>query len=220
MLDISGFTVNDLEKLTEADIYAYLMFLGDNLRNSAVTRSRKLTCLKSFMTYLHENKKILSRHIAREIESPKTDKKLPRFLELDEAKQLLNAADGEFQARDFLIITLLLNTGIRVGELFRLKIDDIKKDRMTIMGKGSRERFIFLNDAIRKVLAEYYPLRSELLEGKPKADALILSYNGKPMSISGIQYRVKIMVENAGLDNRYSCHLMRHRYVKQKLKTF
>jgi site-specific recombinase XerD len=138
-IDVSGFGVDDLKKLVTADFYEYLMFLSDKMRNSAVTRSRKLAALRTFFTYLVDGKKVLEENPVKGIEGPKLPKRVPKFLELSESKQLLNAVGGEHAERDFFILTILLNCGLRVGELQNLKISDIKPDRMTVTGKGDAQ---------------------------------------------------------------------------------
>jgi site-specific recombinase XerD len=209
-LDISGFTASDFGKLSAPDFYAYMMFLSENLHNSAKTRARKLTALNTFYTYLVENKKVLSEHPVRGIEGPAIPKQMPKFLELSECKQLLSSVDSQMKERDYLIIVILLNCGLRVRELQGLKLQDIKQDRFVVMGKGGKERVLFINGAVRNALDGYLRTRGRYVSEKVKTDALLLSYCGNPLTVSGIQWIVRAQMKNAGLNEHYSPHKLRH----------
>lgn len=206
--DITNVTIDDIKKITISDIYEYLLFLNNGLNNSVRTRARKLASIKSFYKYLNVSVHLVDDNIVKDLKLPTVPKTLPRYLELDEAKELLKSVDGKSKERDILILTILLNCGLRVSELKNLKTDDIKGDMILVHGKGNKERQLYLNDATRNALLNYLSVRRP---AKPHYKQLILSSNGKELSIGGIQYIVKNLIRKAGLDaTKISTHKLRH----------
>ncbi len=206
--DITSVSVEDIRKITISDIYEYLLFLNNVLDNSVRTRARKLASIKSFYKYLNVSVHLINDNIVKDLKLPAVPKTLPRYLELDEAKDLLKSADGKCKERDILILTILLNCGLRVSELKNLKVDDIKGDTILIHGKGNKERQLYLNEATKNAFLQYIAVRKP---AKSNYKQLILASNGHEISIGGIQFIVKNLIRKAGLDaTKISTHKLRH----------
>lgn len=206
-VSISHVDIDLIKSIELTDIYEYLMYLSKEKGNGVKSRARKLSCIKSFYKYLHVKIHLLDKDIAKDLEMPKTPKSLPRYLELKEAQMLLNAVGGKTKERDYLMLMILLNCGLRVSELQNIRLSDIKGDTLTVTGKGNKERQLFLNDATKKALDDYLTVR----KSDSKCTALLLSSRGTPISVAGIQYTVKNLLRKAGLDaTKLSTHKLRH----------
>ena len=207
-LSIKNVDINLIKNISLSDVYDYLLFLSHSMNNSVKSRARKLSAIKSFFKYLDVDKHLLNVNVVKDLQMPKIPKKLPTYLELDEAKKLLETPEGPHKERDFFILTILLNCGLRVSELKNIKLTDIKNDTVLIRGKGNKERQLYLNSATLSALTTYLKVR------KPKNAAipyLILSNRGEEISIGGIQYIVKNLIRKAGLDaTKLSVHKLRH----------
>ena len=157
--------VNDLSLETIAsvslnDAYMFLVYCKDNRGNNERTRARKATTLRNFYKYLTIQKKLIDDNPLQELDSPKIKKTLPKYLTLDESVALLNAVDGKFKERDYCIITLFLNCGMRLSELVSLNLSDIRSNNtIVVTGKGNKERTIYLNDACIDAINAYLPFR-------------------------------------------------------------
>ncbi len=205
-VDISGVDIELIRQIELTDIYEYLMFLSKEKGNGVKSRARKLSCIKSFFKYLHVKMHLLEENIAKDLEMPKTPKSLPRYLELEEAQRLLNSVSGKQKERDYLMLMILLNCGLRVSELKNIKLSDIKGDTLVVTGKGNKERQLFLNAATKKALDDYLNVRSQ-----SKCEYLLLSSRGDAISVAGIQYTMKNLFRKAGLDaTKLSTHKLRH----------
>lgn len=207
-LSIKNVDINFIRDISRSDIYDYLLFLSHDMDNSVKSRARKLSAVKSFFKYLDNDMHLLTVNVAKDMNLPKIPKKLPTYLELDEAKKLLETPEGDNKERDFFILTILLNCGLRVSELKNLSINDIKGDAIRIKGKGNKERQLYLNDATQNALTEYMKVRKPKM---PTETQLLLSRRGEKISIGGIQYIVKNLIRKAGLDAEVlSTHKLRH----------
>lgn len=203
---ISQVDIQLIKSIELTDIYEYLMYLSKEKGNGVKARARKLSCIKSFYKYLHIKVHLLEKDIAKDLEMPKTPKNLPRYLELKEAQTLLNAVGGKTKERDYLMLMILLNCGLRVSELQNIQLNDIRSDTLTVTGKGNKERQLFLNEATKKALQDYLKVRP-----KNQYNALLLSSRGTPISVAGIQYTIKNLIRKAGLDaTKLSTHKLRH----------
>ena len=209
-LNTSGFSINDLKKLTTDDLYDFLMFIRNTHDNyQSTTLARKISALKSFFNYMTTKSHQLDNNIAKELESPKIPKKLPRYLTLDESVRLLNAVDGEFAIRDYAIITLFLNCGMRLSELVGINMHDMQEKSIFIRGKGNKERKVYLNDACVTAINDYLAVRPH--DGVVDRDALFLSKRKTRISNNMVYRMVKKNMERAGLDpEKYSPHKLRH----------
>lgn len=191
------------------DIYNYLMYISTEKNNSARTRSRRVSSIKSFFKYLHIKVKLIENNPTEALDAPKTIKALPRYLELDESKRLLSCIDGRHKERDFAILTLFLNCGLRLSELVGINLTDIKKDSLVVKGKGNKERTIYLNSACRSALDDYLKVRPKLNLKDDKA--LFISGQNNRIYFKTVQFLVKKYIAAAGLDPlKYSTHKLRH----------
>ena len=191
------------------DIYNYLMYISSEKNNGARTRSRRVSSIKSFFKYLQVKVKLIDVNPTDALDAPKTVKSLPRYLELDESKRLLSTIDGRHKERDFAILTLFLNCGLRLSELVGINITDIKKDSLVVKGKGNKERTIYLNDACKSAIEDYIAVRPKLNLKDEKA--LFISGQNNRIYFKTVQFLVKKYIAQAGLDPmKYSTHKLRH----------
>lgn len=223
--DIDEIPINDIDldfvkSVTLTEVYDYLSYLSrDRIRNqrsretefgiSAASRARKIASIKSFYKYLTVKAKLIEINPVQDLDSPKLPKSLPKYLSLDESRRLLEAIDGKNKARDYCIICIFLNCGLRISEIVGLNISDIRPDNLRIIGKGDKERVVYLNDATAEAINDY------LLERKSIAaidrNALFLSNRRTRISRESVHSMVKKSLLKAGLDSsKYSSHKLRH----------
>lgn len=209
-IDVSFIDIDLIKTITISDAYAFLSYCKAERHNDAASRARKASSLRGFFKYLCVKTKQLKENPMEELESPKTRKALPKYLTLDESIDLLNCIDGKFKERDYAIITLFLNCGLRLSELVSLNYNSIKSDNsMTIIGKGNKERTIYLNDMCVDAIKEYLKVRP--VEGVKDKYALFLSSRKSRISPKTVQYIVKTFLDKAGLgDKGLSTHKLRH----------
>jgi len=196
-----------IDRINLRDLYAYISFLEKEKGNNNKSKARKIASLKSFFKYMHAKLGIIKSNPTLELESPKLDSRHPIYLDLEESKKLLAAVEGKHKERDYAIITLFLNCGLRLSELASIDIERIKNDTITVIGKGSKERTIYLNNACNKAL-DYYFIASRQNYGY--SGPLFMSERGQRISTKTIQYIVKKYIKKAGLDSRFSTHKLRH----------
>lgn len=206
---ISDIDEDIIRKVTLQDLYAFISFVDKSRDNSNYAKARKIASLRSFFKYLYSKAKIVEENPATELETPKTNIRHPIYLTLDESEKLLNAVDGNQKDRDYAIITLFLNCGLRISELISIDIDKIKGDTLTVIGKGNKERTIYLNDACLEAINNYLEVRPK--EGVKDEKALFLSARKNRISVRAIQHMVKKYLKKAGLNkSKYSPHKLRH----------
>ncbi len=215
-IDISRITLCDIGKITTEDIMRFLNYAAKNRGNSPVTRSRKLSSLKGFFKYLVVVRKVLDENPCAHIEAPKKPTTLPKFLTLEESIALLDAVekDGEskHRERDYCILTLFLNCGMRLSELTGISLQDIDPQfrSLRVIGKGNKERIVYLNDACSESLKRYIAVRGRDGEIKDK-NALFISRNHRRISNQMVQKIVYKYLDLAGLGYKnYSVHKLRH----------
>lgn len=207
--DPEHFTQAMLQEITLTDLYAFLNYVNKERKDKAITRARKVASLRSFFKYAQTKAGIIKTNPAQELDSPKITKTLPRYLELDECHDLLNAVTGEHKERDYCMLTFFLNCGMRLAELVGIDRSDINGDTLVVTGKGAKERTVYLNEACMDALERYLQVRPEAV-GKD-ADALFLSKRRQRISPKTVQYTVKKYITLANLDpNKYSTHKLRH----------
>lgn len=199
-----------IKSVTLQDSYEFMNYLMRDRNNNASTRSRKTSSLKSFFNYLKVKKHLLDKDPVKELETPKRKRSLPKYLTLEQSLELLNAVDGKHKERDYCIITLFLNCGLRLSELVGLNVTDIRTDGTArILGKGNKERVIYLNSACVNAISEYLKVRP--IDGVKDRNALFISNQLKRMSPKTVQALVYKYLEKIGLDAQgYSCHKLRH----------
>ncbi len=203
------------EGITTGQIYEFLYYADKERGNENRTKARKLSALKSFYKYLTVKKKLFDNNPAITIETPKQKKQLPKHLTIEESLSLLNAVktdtESKTKERDYAILTLFLNCGMRLSELVGISLPDLDPDlrSLRVLGKGSKERMIYLNDACRDALKVYLPIRHATLT---KGDnALFLSSRSQRISVKTVQWMVYKYLKAAGLENRhFSTHKLRH----------
>ncbi len=192
------------------DAYEYMNYLQRERGNNAAARARKCSSLKGFFKYITQKKHYLDKDPVEELETPKKKKALPKYLTLEQSIELLNAVEGDNRERDYAIITLFLNCGLRVSEMAGLNYTDIRPDNtIRVLGKGNKERVIYLNSACVTAINDYMRVRP-VDEVKDK-NALFISRNHRRMSVKTIQAMVYKYLEKIGLSAQgYSCHKLRH----------
>ena len=200
-----------------SEIYEFLYY-ADNMRhNENCAKSRKLSAVKMLYKYLTVKRGFFEHNPAANIESPKTKRQLPKHLSVDESVNLLTAVqsdtDSRTRARDYAILTLFLNCGMRLSELCGIRFGDLDPQlrSLRVLGKGAKERIVYLNDACRDALEKHLLVRREQKPHPEHADALFLSGQGRRISEKTVQWMVKKYLNAAGLEYKhYSTHKLRH----------
>ena len=211
-IDISPVDINLIKTITISDLYSYLVFCKDERGNNAATRARKTSTLRIFFKYLCNQTHQIETNPAEMLDSPKVKQSLPKHLTLENSFELLNAVDGPNKERDYCILVLFLICGLRLSELCGLNLQSISSEGMlTVLGKGNKERVIYLNDACNEAIKAYLAVRPN--DGIPVTDrnALFISRNHRRISNKTVQHIVKSYLEKAGLgDKGFSTHKLRH----------
>lgn len=216
-IDISGIDLDFIKSIGTDDVYEFLMYAGNVRGNSSAAKARKLSALKAFFKYMVVKRKLLEVNPVIDIETPKKKKQLPKYLSLEESLSLLDSIKNDETSkntvRDYAIITLFLNCGMRLSELVGINLNDIDKElrSMRVLGKGSKERVIYLNDACKQALVEYLKIRLSDEKKHIKDPALFLSSRDKRISNKTVQWVVYKYLDAAGLEYKhYSTHKLRH----------
>ena len=225
-VDISNVDVSFLGSITQSEVYDYLLYISRSrpkfhnsesttYGNSAKTRARKMSSLRAFFKYFCDKTKQISINPVINIDIPKTQKALPKYLSLNESRKLLDSVDGKYKVRDYCILTLFLNCGLRVSELAGINIGDINRDDhiLRVLGKGNKERMVYLNDACMSAVRDYDDFKiSENVQPKlAHKNAYFISRNGTRLSTMRIKELVKEHLDQAGLSAKHaSAHKLRH----------
>jgi len=215
-IKINDMDISTLKKVTLQDIHGYISYMARELKSSPATRARKISCLRVFFKYLTSKAKLLDVNPAQDLETPKLGHRIPKYLSLEESKKLLNVAQDENNrnnVRDFAIITLFLNCGMRLSELVGINISsiDFSESKMNVIGKGNKERTIYLNKACMNAIKDYLSIRPHDRVKNDSRDALFLSERKERISNRSVQDIVKKELQKAGLDiTKYSVHKLRH----------
>lgn len=219
-INIRNIDLKFIEQITTSDVFDFLSYLAnDRVINpdsaapdygiSPAARARKLSAIKSFYKYLTVRTKLLTENPVADLEYPKLRKSLPRYLTLEQSAALLQAVSGPNEKRDYAILMLFLNCGIRRSELVGLNLTDVYEDRIRVVGKGNKERFVYFGSSCRKALDAYLPERNK----KTLSDnrALFGSRDNNRISVSAVHRMVKKYLLMAGLDaSNFSAHKLRH----------
>lgn len=219
-IPINDIPISEIQKIKLEDIHAFISYMATTLHSKPATRARKCSSIRIFFKYLSQKEKLIENNPAQNLETPKKDKRMPKYLSLDESKKLLsitsNDSDNRNEKRDYAIITIFLNCGIRLSELVGINIKDItfSECKLNVIGKGNKERTIYLNKACMKALSEYLPIRNSINvkhDNKYSEKALFLSERRERISNRTVQYIVDKELMHAGLDTgKYSVHKLRH----------
>ncbi len=208
-INITDIDIEFIRNITLSDIYEFLFYLENVRKNSARSRSRRISCLRTFFKYLTNKANLLTDNPIEELDSPSLPKSLPRYLNLNDSIKLLESVDGPNKQRDFAILTIFLNCGLRLSELVNLNLSDISGDFITVNGKGNKQRSIFLNIACKNAIEDYLKIRPN--DGLKDRDALFVSRNKTRISPKTVQWLVKKHLNTAGLSNQnLSTHKLRH----------
>ena len=216
-IDISRVDLEYIKNITTEDIYEFIMYTDSVRGNMAAAKSRKLSAIKGFFKYLTTKRFMLDDNPAINIESPKKKQALPKYLSLEESLMLIetvkNDTASKTRLRDYAIITLFLNCGMRLSELVGIDINDVDRElrSLTVTGKGNKQRIVYLNDACRAALSDY--LSERLGERYKSADTRALFLSGRYQRISAktVQWLVYKYLDMAGLESKhYSVHKLRH----------
>lgn len=219
-IDIKDIDIKFIQEIDTSDIFDFLSYLAnDRTANpdsaapeygiSASSRARKLSAVKSFYKYLTVRTKQLEDNPVADLEYPKLRKSLPKYLTLEQSAALLQAVSGPNDKRDYAILMLFLNCGIRRSELVNLNLTDVYEDRIRVVGKGSKERFVYFGSACRKAIDAYLPERNKKVLSDNRA--LFGSRDNNRISVTAVHRLVKKALLQAGLDStQFSAHKLRH----------
>lgn len=209
-----------IRMITTTDIFDFLSYLAnDRIVNedsdsetkgiSSASRARKLSAIKSFFKYLTVRTKQLEENPVQDLEYPKLRKTLPRYLTLEQSAELLRSVDGPNKTRDFAILMIFLNCGIRRSELVNLNLSDIYEDRIRVIGKGNKERIVYMGSSCKKAIDSYLVERNQVVLSDNRA--LFGSRDHNRISVSAVHRLVKKHLLEAGLDpTKFSAHKLRH----------
>lgn len=216
-IPINDIPISEIQKIKLEDIHAFISYMATTLHSKPATRARKCSSIRIFFKYLSQKEKLIENNPAQNLETPKKDKRMPKYLSLDESKKLLsitsNDSDNRNEKRDYAIITIFLNCGIRLSELVGINIKDItfSECKLNVIGKGNKERTIYLNKACINAINAYLADRPREGVKFDSRDALFLSEQRRRISNRTVQYVVKEEMRIAGIDaNKYSVHKLRH----------
>ena len=219
-IPIKDVDINFVRDITTSEIFDFLSYLAND-RNpdpdspapdygiSASARARKLSAIKSFYKYLTVRTKQLQENPVADLEYPKLRKSLPKYLTMEQSAALLSSVSGQNEKRDYAILMLFLNCGIRRSELVGLNMTDVYEDRIRVIGKGNKERFVYFGTPCRKAIDAYMAERKKLVLTDNRA--LFGSRNGNRISVTAVHRLVEKALKQAGLDStQFSAHKLRH----------
>ena len=219
-IDITDIDLDFLKSIKIEELYGYQSFSpepGQSL--SAASRCRRTSSVKSFFNYLVNKRHLLERNITQELDMPKRQASLPRYLEESDCEKLLNVCDGPYGERDYCILMLFLSCGLRVSELVSLNVTDVYEDHLRVLGKGNKERVVFFGEGCREAIDDYLMLRNVEKVNEKDKNALFISQKNCRFGVRGVQQMLEKKLKQAGLDaTRYSPHKLRHTAATLMLK--
>ena len=210
-INVQDIDLEFIRSITTNDIFEFMNYVADERSNMSSTRQRKSSSLKSFFGYLTSHERLLDENPTENLTPPKSKKTLPHFLSLEQSIELLNAVEGPDQERDRCMLTLFLNCGMRLSELVGINISDVirNNNNLRILGKGNKERIVYLNQACLDAIDSYLAVRPK--DGVIDRNALFLSSRKQRISPKTVQFIVKKYLAKIGLDGPgYSVHKLRH----------
>ena len=211
-IDISAVDIELIKTVTISDLYAFLVYCKNERDNNTATRARKTSTLRIFFKYMSSQTHQIENNPALMLESPKVKQALPKHLTLEDSLELLSSVEGPNKERDYCILVLFLNCGLRLAELCALNLSSISSDgSLTVLGKGNKERIVYLNNACLDAIKAYLAVRPH--DGIPATEknALFISRNHRRISPKTVQHIVKTYLEKSGLgDQGFSTHKLRH----------
>ena len=209
-----------VSRVTLAEVYDYLAFLSRDKAKftrarseeyglNAASRARKVSSIRGFYKYLTVKAKLLNENPVQDLDSPRAKRSLPRYLTLEESQRLLQSVEGVHKERDYCILCIFLNCGLRISEIAGLNISDVRADHLRVLGKGNKERIVYLNDAVADAINRYLAVRRNI--AAVDRNALFLSSRRTRVTREGLHAMVKKSLLKAGLDSeKFSAHKLRH----------
>ena len=219
-IEIKDVDIEFIRSITTSDIFEFLSYLANDRTPNpdsvypekgieAAARARKLSAIKSFYKYLTVRTKQLQENPVADLEYPKLRKSLPKYLTMAQASALLQAVSGQNAKRDYAILMLFLNCGIRRSELVGLNLSDVYDDRIRVVGKGNKERIVYFGSSCHKAIEAYMEERNKMVLTDNRA--LFGSRNGNRISVTAVHRLVEKALLKAGLDaTQFSAHKLRH----------
>lgn len=211
-VDVSLMSVEDIKKIKVSDIYNFVFYTADERKNSDRARYRKISSLRSFFKYAARVARIVDNDPTKDLDIPVPKTALPKFLSLNESLRLLAASNNSDSSRDYCVITLFLNCGMRLSELVGINISDIDfyENRLKVLGKGNKERMVYLNNACIDALNKYLEIRRNNQKASEEP-ALFISNQNRRISKRRVQQIVEKTLSAAGLDGKgITTHKLRH----------
>ncbi len=219
-ISISDVDLDLVRSVTLTDVYNYMDYLSRDRPThpnspdttyglSPAAKARKIATIRSFYKYLTVKAKLLTENPMQDLDLPKMKKSLPRYLTLEESVNLLDSVDGANRERDYCILTLFLNCGLRISELVGLNLTDIRGDQLRVLGKGNKERILYLNEACQSAIQDWLAVRDN--QAATDRNALFITRKHTRITTSAVHKLVKKHLSEAGLDStQYSSHKLRH----------
>lgn len=222
-IDITDVDIDFIRQIKIEELYRYQSFSPEKMQSSsalsAASRCRRTSSVKSFFQYLTIKRHLLDFNVCQELDMPKRQASLPRYLEESECEALLAACEGSYELRDYCMLMILLCCGLRVSELVSLNLTDIYEDHLRVIGKGNKERIVFFAEGCREAIDDYLTVRNPDKIVPEDKNALFISRDNRRISVRGVQKMLDKKLKTAGLDSsRYSPHKLRHTAATLMLK--
>lgn len=222
-IDITDVDLDFIKAIRIEELYRYQSFSPEMIDTpnalSAASRCRRTSSVKSFFNYLTTKRHLLDHNVCQELDMPKRQASLPRYLEEAECERLLAACDGPYGLRDYCILMLFMSCGLRVSELVSLNVTDLYEDHVRVLGKGNKERIVYFAEGCREAIDDYLAVRDPENIIPEDRQALFISRDHRRISVRGVQKMVDKKLKMAGLDaSRYSPHKLRHTAATLMLK--
>lgn len=222
-IDITDVDLDFIKSIRIEELYRYQSFSPERMNSSnalsAASRCRRTSSVKSFFNYLTTKRHLLDYNVCQELDMPKRQASLPRYLEESECDRLLASCDGPYGLRDYCILMLFLSCGLRISELVSLNVTDVYDDHVRVLGKGNKERVVYFAEGCREAIDDYLAVRDPMPIVAEDKNALFISRDHRRISVRGVQKMVDKKLLMAGLDSsRYSPHKLRHTAATLMLK--
>lgn len=211
-ISLENFNENILKKVTVSDLREFIAYIHQFKSTNANYKARKVASIRSFYNYLNLELHFIENNPATELHTPKLSKRQPRYLSLEESIEFLNSIDGPFRERDIAMFVLFLNCGLRLSELVGINLNDVNfaKRTLRVIGKGNKERIVFLNDLCIDCINAYMQVRPTDVEYNDR-NALFISKKNRRISNRMVEVLAKKYFKAAGIDESiYSPHKLRH----------
>lgn len=222
-IDITDIDIDFIKTIRIEELYRYQSFspeaLNSSIGLSPASRCRRTSSVKSFFNYLTNKRHLLEKNVCQELDMPKRQASLPKYLEESECERLLAACEGTYALRDYCMLMLFMSCGLRVSELVSLNTTDIYEDHLRVLGKGNKERVIYFAEGCREAIDDYLSVRDGENLPKGEENAMFISRDRRRISVRGVQKMLDKKLKLAGLDSsRYSPHKLRHTAATLMLK--